>query len=389
MCFSLSIKTGMTRDIITKHIAFCDDCFLFRSNRILDDKWARRFPGALWLPTFANIVRDYGFTVATGDIALSHIQAGYWKAENVIVIQSGISPMAEKLIKYGAKPWVLTCFESPLMMFVLYDEITDIAQKFEHVILFSGLLENLRHFSNTKCYPLYFPVYNEGNLEPVASWSDRKFMVVVASNKYWKVPFRFSLDPYVQLKFCYGMLRRRLSRTWRIAVKDELQTKRLELIEYFGKREKIDVYGEGWNELERLPRRWRTKLKLRVLSDLALPVQNKVKTISEYKFSVCFENVAYPGYFTEKIIDCFVAGVIPIYLGAPDIENYIRKDAYIDMRDFGSWQELEEYLERFSKASAIKMISAGREYLESPRGKLHAVEGFAEFIGGLLPQFNN
>jgi len=39
----------------------------------------------------------------------------------------------------------------------------------------------------------------------------------------------------------------------------------------------------------------------------------KLDIISDYKFSICFENSIYPGYFTEKLLHAKIAGTIPIY----------------------------------------------------------------------------
>ncbi len=41
--------------------------------------------------------------------------------------------------------------------------------------------------------------------------------------------------------------------------------------------------------------------------------KNKMDMISNYKFSICFENSLYPGYYTEKLLHAKVAGNIPIY----------------------------------------------------------------------------
>jgi hypothetical protein len=109
-----------------------------------------------------------------------------------------------------------------------------------------------------------------------------------------------------------------------------------------------------------------------------------VDVLSNYKFSICFENVEYPGYITEKIIDCFVSGVIPIYLGAPDIEKIIPLETFIDMRKFTSWEELYKCLESFKEDEALKMIEAGRKFLLEKRGKRFSFEGFAEFIEQLV-----
>ena len=46
-----------------------------------------------------------------------------------------------------------------------------------------------------------------------------------------------------------------------------------------------------------------------------------------------FENGQYETYFTEKLLDCFATGTIPVYLGAPDIGNYFNKDGIIDLTD--------------------------------------------------------
>jgi len=54
-----------------------------------------------------------------------------------------------------------------------------------------------------------------------------------------------------------------------------------------------------------------------VYGKYGLPLQygekNKLNIISEYKFSLCFENSIYPGYFTEKLLHAKIAGTIPLY----------------------------------------------------------------------------
>jgi hypothetical protein len=46
-------------------------------------------------------------------------------------------------------------------------------------------------------------------------------------------------------------------------------------------------------------------------------------------FSVAIENGQYETYFTEKLLDCFATGTIPVYLGAPDIGNHFNTDGII------------------------------------------------------------
>ena len=58
-----------------------------------------------------------------------------------------------------------------------------------------------------------------------------------------------------------------------------------------------------------------------------------MKFFNQYKFIICFENSKTNGYITEKIFNVFHARSIPIYDGAPDIDNYINKKAYIKFGD--------------------------------------------------------
>ena len=45
------------------------------------------------------------------------------------------------------------------------------------------------------------------------------------------------------------------------------------------------------------------------------PVTNKLDTLKQYRYNLCFENSFSPGYVTEKIVDAFMAGSYPLYLG--------------------------------------------------------------------------
>jgi len=43
------------------------------------------------------------------------------------------------------------------------------------------------------------------------------------------------------------------------------------------------------------------------------PVDKKIESLKDYMFHVVVENSSVDGYFTEKIIDCFATGTVPIY----------------------------------------------------------------------------
>lgn len=63
-----------------------------------------------------------------------------------------------------------------------------------------------------------------------------------------------------------------------------------------------------------------------------------------YKFSIAFENDIVDGWITEKIINSFLAGCIPIYDGTDDVYKYFNKNSFINAKDFESLEKLAEYV---------------------------------------------
>jgi hypothetical protein len=61
--------------------------------------------------------------------------------------------------------------------------------------------------------------------------------------------------------------------------------------------------------------------------------ENKFDFIGNYRFVISFENGAYPGYTTEKILEPLLAGCIPIYWGDPEVERDFNPRRFIHVRD--------------------------------------------------------
>jgi len=51
-------------------------------------------------------------------------------------------------------------------------------------------------------------------------------------------------------------------------------------------------------------------------------LHKKIDGLRDYAFSVAVENAQRDYYFTEKLIDCFATGTVPIYYGCPSIGNF-------------------------------------------------------------------
>src|SRR6266568_906355 len=48
-------------------------------------------------------------------------------------------------------------------------------------------------------------------------------------------------------------------------------------------------------------------------------IDDKIEGLKDYRYSLAIENCRQNFYFTEKIIDCFMTGTVPIYWGCPSI----------------------------------------------------------------------
>lgn len=58
-----------------------------------------------------------------------------------------------------------------------------------------------------------------------------------------------------------------------------------------------------------------------------------VQKYRAYKFVVCCENSRIPGYITEKFANAYLAGAVPIYLGAPDVNQWFNPKSFIHADD--------------------------------------------------------
>ncbi len=77
----------------------------------------------------------------------------------------------------------------------------------------------------------------------------------------------------------------------------------------------------------------------RYLNNIGGPVKDKIVFQSQYKFCLCFENSSHPGYTTEKIVQAFASGAIPIYFGNPEIAKEFNPRAFINCHDYDSLED--------------------------------------------------
>lgn len=366
-----------------KIIAICTASPAFAENQILVREVAKKYPGALWIPELAKRLLTSGVDTLTGDIALRRVQSGDLSPENVWVIQEDRSLDADALIRLGAKAKILMCCESPLFAADFYRDLPKISQKFEHCMVFRGAIDAAS--PRAEKHVMYFPSFSTLQRNDFTAWSRRKFLVMVAGNKYWTI--RRPLWRHVAAKI-RDVIRRNPQRFSKEYASKQLHDQRLAMIYYFGDAGKLDLFGTGWENLRNLPVHWQKKIKEITEKKPPRPCLDKLVTIADYRFAICFENIEFPGYVTEKIIDCLVAGVIPVYWGAPDIRDFIPEGCYVDAKKFETLGHLRNYLENLSEVDGLNMLISARSFLAGERGKRYSYEYFADRIQKMLVKKN-
>lgn len=109
--------------------------------------------------------------------------------------------------------------------------------------------------------------------------------------------------------------------------------------------------------------------------------RHKWDVLPQFRFALAYENTAgVPGYVTEKIFDAMRSGVVPVYLGCPNIEEYVDAEAFIDRRRIGSDAELARFLADVDEGTYLRYREAAREYLKSARFERFLPRAFADTI---------
>ena len=101
---------------------------------------------------------------------------------------------------------------------------------------------------------------------------------------------------------------------------------RLEFFDKLSKYKQVDAAGPVRNNIDHIIEYW-----------------NKPKFLSDYKFSMAFENISYPGYTTEKLHDAMAMNTIPIYWGDPLVHLDFNLKSFINVSSFPTMDEAVEY----------------------------------------------
>lgn len=238
---------------------------------------------------------------------------------------------------------------------------------------------------------LNFDINMHKYFDVIFTWDDD----LVDNKKYFKFNFpqpREITNPYLknfqEKYFCTLIAGNKKS-----SVRDELYSERVKIIKFFEKNyiNGFDLYGRGWNPSQNFIKNilLYSKKENSIFESYKGETANKLKTLSQYKFCICYENQKnIKGYITEKIFDCFFAGTIPIYWGAENISKYIPGNCYIDRRDFNDNHEILDYLLDFDEKKYSDYIMNIENYLKSEDFLQFTDKCFVDNIINLLTKNN-
>ncbi len=226
------------------------------------------------------------------------------------------------------------------------------------------------------------------DFDRIFTWND----AFLDGRKYFKINFTRDMKsvppdaPGERDKFCVVIAGNKYVRPHPL----ELYSRRIEAIRWFERNHPadFDLYGIGWEAPLTLKSIAKAFLYGRpsYIFSRRFPsyhgaVQDKIATLRRYKFSICFENArGIPGYITEKIMDCILAGCVPVYWGAPNIDEHVPARAFVDFRNFKSYEELHRYLKGMSEGEYRGYRDAAAEFTTSAQARRFSNEFFADQV---------
>ena len=345
----------------------------FKENRVFDHQYAAQFPGASMLAVLGERARQRGWAVMTADVFLRAPSAV------AVCVSEMVTPYTQALLTRGVVPAVILSGESPNVAWGFYHNLERYARLYRHAFVFRGASERVK--SPTQMHSLYWPNARRSVMfEP--EWGKREFLVMVASNKH-----RFSVSMRKPLLNVRRFLRQiqwnglqLIDPLFRF---EDLYQKRLNAICYFADVPGFRLFGTRWEKRNGPAKYFNAAKRAGVTS-----VNDKLKAMADFRFALCFENCVFPGYVTEKIFDCFFAGCIPVYWGAPDIGDFVPVETFVDARQFDSWMDLDCYLREMSEGEAQRYYNAARDFMANDAfDKFHQDYFVTELMGILEAEF--
>jgi len=134
------------------------------------------------------------------------------------------------------------------------------------------------------------------------------------------------------------------------------QHSRIDLLNYFYEHKDIDIelFGRSHNPIP---------------EDHESGQDGKIYALKDFQYSIVIENHQQNNYFSEKLLDCFLTGTIPIYHGCRHIKKYFNTDGMILLENIEKAANIVSNLS-YIKSKTIKNaiyenFNLAKQYIDS------------------------
>lgn len=132
---------------------------------------------------------------------------------------------------------------------------------------------------------------------------------------------------------------------------------REEFFKQLSKYKKVDAPGRSMNNMASIDALYNGSIW-----------ERKRQFLSDYKFTIAFENYVYPGYQTEKLYDAMQANSIPIYCGDPGISEIFNTSSFVNAAGFIRTEDgTIDWLQHNSQMDFIDILPT---YYHAPRHRI-------------------
>jgi hypothetical protein len=355
---------------------------LFQNNRVFNLSYALCLPGCGRISTakLFEEAQKKGFDMVTGDLYVKKREH-----DNAALCMTDMfSNYTDQIMTKGARPTICSSLESPVVARKFYHNIEKYAGWFKHNFQYPGTMERLQK-TNTIFHPTYFPMEIREPLLTVP-WKHRSYLIMICANK--RAAYTSIKNAFKSPRALAGQIRFllwQLSDPWmRIP---EIYIDRIKAIYHFSNNSDFKLYGANWDQpIVGFSTKYQIAAKKVWEGTIDGPYYRKREIMSHFKFSICFENCSFPGYITEKIFDCFLAGCIPVYYGAPDITYFVPQETFIDFRNFQNFKDLEIFLSELTETEAKDYINSAKDFLISKEFDKFTLEHYVDKLINVFVQ---
>lgn len=244
-----------------------------------------------------------------------------------------------------------------------------------------------------------------GNFKRILTWNED----LVDNKKYLKLDYMIPIKAGEKIKlkrtpFSEKKLLCLISSNKFSTYEKELYSERIRAVRFMERNhpEEFDLYGIGWDlpivhskfandfRINAAIQKFWPKLPkfLRVKSYPSYrgKVDFKSELFPRYKFTIAYENeLDGNGYITEKILESFLYGCVPVYLGDKNIGKRIPKECFVEKREYGTYEELYERLSSMKEKEHAQYLDNIEKFLNSkavyPFTMDAYIENFKRLVG--------